>query len=110
MEALCAAKGVVPLDELFGVLAVAYARYTLYVLVDRQSLSLEELTDAVIGFEAKTTGSIATPTDHERVSVHLHHVVLPHLEALDLLAYDVDSQTITSTRAPGLASALGIEG
>ncbi|MCU4925250.1 hypothetical protein OB905_04515 [Halobacteria archaeon AArc-dxtr1] len=106
LDAVRSAEGELPLDELFGVLANAHARYTLYFLSDRQTATLEELTDAVTGFEAAATDRLAISTDHDRVRIQLHHVVLPKLDTLGYLEFDVETLTVARTNSPKLNAIL----
>lgn len=97
---LRALEGEAPLDELFEVLSDRQSRFTLYYLAETASATLDEVAEAVTGFEAQTGGTIATPTDKRAVKTRLYHRVLPRLDASGYVEFDADESTVTLTVSP----------
>ncbi|MGQ3411243.1 DUF7344 domain-containing protein [Natrinema sp. LN54] len=86
----------VPLDEAYALLANPRTRLTLHVLsACEPPLSVDRLTDAVAGRD---------DADERAVRLSLNHVVLPKLEAHDVLEYDCNSDTVRLDR-PVVAAA-----
>ncbi|QCS41411.1 hypothetical protein [Natrinema versiforme] len=86
----------VPLDEAYALLANPRTRLTLHVLsACEPPLSVDRLTDAVAGRD---------DADERAVRLSLNHVVLPKLEAHDVLEYDCDADTVRLDR-PVVAAA-----
>ncbi|PGF16639.1 hypothetical protein CP556_11265 [Natrinema sp. CBA1119] len=76
----------VPLDEAYALLANPRTRLTLHVLSTCEPpLPVDRLTDAVAGRD---------DADERAVRVSLSHVVLPKLEARDILEYDRETDTV----------------
>lgn len=87
-------------EQLAAVLARPHRKYLLSILVRKdRPLSLEELAGEVAAYEHPRW---TIDGDEETLSVALHHVDLPALEAVGLLRYDPDEKTIT--RDPALAT------
>jgi hypothetical protein len=57
--------------------------------------SLSELATVLAGWEATTSGGMATPDARARIEVELHHRHLPRLDAANLASYDASSKTVT---------------
>lgn len=76
----------VPLDEAYTLLSNPRTRLTLHVLSTCEPpLPVDRLTDAVTGRD---------DADERTVRVSLMHVVLPKLEARDVLEYDRETDTV----------------
>lgn len=76
-----------PPDLLFRAVADSSRRRLLAVLATEPEISLEELTDILVG-AASTTGGPVGPDDRKRVAVELRHTHLPLLADAGLLRYD----------------------
>ncbi len=76
----------VPLDEAYTLLSNPRTRLTLHVLSTCEPpLPVDRLTDAVTGRD---------DADERTVRVSLMHVILPKLEARDVLEYDHETDTV----------------
>ncbi|MFC6769773.1 DUF7344 domain-containing protein [Natrinema soli] len=76
----------VELDEAYALLANPRTRLILHMLSTCESpLPVDRLTDAVVGRD---------DADERAVRVSLVHVVLPKLEARDVLEYDRETDTV----------------
>lgn len=100
LATLQALEGDAPLDELFEVLSDQQSRFTLYYLSETSSATLEEVAEAVTGFAAKTSETIATPADERVVRIELYHRVLPELDARGYVEFDADERTVTLAEPP----------
>ncbi|WP_254862234.1 DUF7344 domain-containing protein [Halovivax gelatinilyticus] len=97
-------------DEVFDILSNRYGRYALYYLAHEPRSTLAEITDFVTGFWAMESASIATPSTRERVQIQLYHVVLPKLDDIDYIDFDVETLTIRKADVhPAVNTMLGIE-
>lgn len=100
LATLRALEGDAPLDEILEVLSDRQSRFALYYLAETNSATLDEVAEAVTGFEAQTAGAIATPTDERAVKTRLYHRVLPKLDARGYVEFDADESTVTLTVSP----------
>jgi DNA-binding transcriptional ArsR family regulator len=82
-----------PSDELFRVLADATRRRTLWLLLERQRTTLDELADTLIGWRAEER-DVVGPDERERIVLALSHVHLPMLRDSGLVAHDADGGKI----------------
>ena len=87
-------------SEMYDVLAVAYSRSVLTVLLDRSTVQFDELAEHVAGIEAMETGEIVTPTTYETIRIRLYHSVLPKLDEVGYIDFDIGDRTITSATIP----------
>lgn len=84
-------------EQLAAVLARPHRKHLLSILVRKDPpLSLEELAVELAAYEHPRW---TIDGDEETLSVALHHVDLPTLEAVGLLRYDPDERTITRNHA-----------
>lgn len=92
----------VPPDALFDALAHSYRRSTLALL---RGSSTVHVDDVVAHVAANVRpGDDESPDDvHSRVATAIHHVHLPKLAAVDLVAYDRESGTVAATDATDAA-------
>jgi len=83
-------------DEVFEALAEEQRRRTLRCLSDRQEqITLSELAVEVARSESDEPHVDCVPTDAvERIEIALHHVHLPKLEGVGLVAYDPDRHVV----------------
>jgi hypothetical protein len=106
LDRIRAFEGDLPPDEAFRALSDPYARYALSHLHGNPTTSLDALADVVTALEATATETIATPSDRDRVRVHLHHATLPKLDALGYVAFDPDEGTVIEADVPPAVYAL----
>lgn len=100
LPTLQALEGDAPLDEIFEVLSDQQTRFALYYLADTTTATLDEVAEAVTGFEAQASDTIATPDDKQDVRIQLYHRVLPRLDARGFVEFDADELTVTLTDSP----------
>lgn len=81
------------LDTLLDVLSAESRRMVVAYLREHDTASVDELTDVVVGWSQARGERVAGDT-WERTRTLLHHNHLPALDAADLVAYDVDEQTV----------------
>ena len=84
-------------DALYRALASTRRRQLLAVLRDTGpgGTSIDELATLLCGYDATETGTMGTPSDRDRLLVELTHVHLPHLDALGMVEYDQEAETVT---------------
>ncbi|WP_458189529.1 DUF7344 domain-containing protein [Haladaptatus sp. NG-WS-4] len=63
-------------------------RYTLYVLLEWDEVSVDELADILTGWLHATEYRMATPADRDQVVTELHQTHLPLLETAELVVYN----------------------
>lgn len=100
LAALQELEGEAPLDEIFEVLSDQLSRFALYYLAETDAATLDEVAEAVTGFEAQASERIATPADKEDARIQLYHRVLPKLDARGFVEFDVDELTVTLAEPP----------
>ena len=93
-------------SEMYDVLSVAYSRYVLSVLLDRSTVPFDELVEQVAGIEAIETDELVTPSAYERIRIRLYHSVLPKLEDVGYIDFDLADRTITSQTIPAHVQSL----
>jgi DNA-binding transcriptional ArsR family regulator len=96
-----------PLRELFGLLKNRRRRYALYCLNEAEDevLTLKELVDQLVRWEAKWGDGETAPTDERQtIRVELHHNHLPRLAEAGLVDYDTRSQTVRNATEPSVAT------
>ncbi|GCF12834.1 hypothetical protein Harman_07690 [Haloarcula mannanilytica] len=81
------------LDTLLDVLSSEPRRMVVAYLREHGSASVDELTDVVVGWSQARGERVADDT-WEQTRTVLYHNHLPALAAVDLVAYDVDEQTV----------------
>lgn len=95
-------QGVVTLalDDVFDLLAEPRCRLVLYYLANREEVAdLEELAEAIVRWEDDG------PADRDlvdRVECELHHVHLPRLAEMQVLEYDIRTNTVRYWGQPTL--------
>lgn len=100
LATLQALEGDAPLDEIFEALSDQQTRFALYYLADTDTATLDEVAEAVTGFEAQTSETIATPADKREVRIQLYHRVLPELDARGFVEFDADELTVALAEPP----------
>jgi len=75
-------------------LANPLARHTVRFIDAHPKATLDEVADAVAGFEAAETETLVTAGSRDRFSVRLYHVVLPQLDELGFVRFDPASRTV----------------
>ena len=107
--ALRAAADDLPFDDVVRLLGDRHARYALVALHDTPDSTLEELADVVTATDASAAGTIATPSDRDRIRLWLYHAILPRLEELGFLTFDTETRTVTDIDVPpAITDALGV--
>lgn len=87
-------QGEIPFTELdvsdreLRALADPLARHTLRYIGSHSAATLEEVADAVAGFEAAETETLVTAGSRDRFGVRLYHMVLPRLDELGFVRFD----------------------
>ena len=84
----------VGVDELLTALAHPRRRFVLYCLLERDSASVTELSDAVAGWEHADVTVPTTDEARDRVRTLLVHQHLPVLAESGLVAYDAERGTV----------------
>jgi len=109
LRALRAAAGDFPFDDVVRLLGDRHTRYVLLALHDDPAPTLEELADVVAATAASETGTIAAPSDRDRIRLWLYHAILPRLADLGFITFDSDAKAVTDTDIPAAVSdALGV--
>ncbi|MFD1564721.1 hypothetical protein ACFR99_14360 [Haloarchaeobius amylolyticus] len=109
LRALHAAADDFPFDDIVRLLGDRHTRYVLVSLHDDPTPTLEELADVVAATDASETGTIAAPSDRDRIRLWLYHAILPRLADLGFIAFDSDAKAVTDTDIPAAVSdALGV--
>lgn len=80
-------------DDLFGALSAGERRHLLYGLLEEPTRSFDEVADLLAGRESGARGPVG-PGGRRRIASRLHHVHLPLLEDVGLLAYDPETGRI----------------
>lgn len=88
-----AADGGAELDDLFRVAREEIRRVTLYLLLERERVPVEELADAVAGWVRARRGAVATRAYRDEVGLELSHRHLPHMADANLVEYDREAGT-----------------
>ncbi|ELZ23924.1 DUF7344 domain-containing protein [Natrinema limicola] len=108
LRALRAAADELPFDDVVRLLGDRHARPVLVYLHDHPAPTLEELADVVAAADASETGTIAAPSDRDRIRLRLYHSILPRLEDLGFITFDTAAKTVTDTDIPeSVSAALG---
>ena len=63
-------------------------------------MQFDELAEYVAGIEAMECGDIVTPTAYETIRIRLYHSVLPKLDEVGYIDFDLRDRTITSATIP----------
>ncbi len=82
-------------DRVYRALANTPRRYTLYVLAERQRISLDELADVLTGWIHAGEYRMATPADREQLLVELHERHVPLLRQAGFVHYDERTATLS---------------
>jgi histidinol-phosphate/aromatic aminotransferase/cobyric acid decarboxylase-like protein len=94
-------------DGQLRALSSPHVRHTLRWLDSYPQTTLAELTDAVAGFEGAQSETVVTAEGRDRIRTQLYHTVLPKLEALGFVDFDVDERTVERAEIPpGVAQLL----
>lgn len=88
-----------PVRALMQAFADPVARYTVYYLLERQTVSVDRLAEVVVGWLNADTGSVATRSDRDRTRTMLYHVHLPVLDSLGVVEFDSDDRTVATAEA-----------
>jgi hypothetical protein len=75
-------------DGVFRALVDRTRRYSLYLLLDRRSMSTSELADVLTGWLHAAGYGLADSDDRERLRAELYHVHLPTLVDAELVECD----------------------
>ena len=109
LRALRVAADEFPFDDVVRLLGDCHTRSVLVYLHDSPAPSLEELADVVAAAAASETGTIAAPSDRDRIRLRLYHSILPRLEDLGFITFDTAAKTVTDTDIPeAVSAALGV--
>jgi len=109
LRALRAAADELPFDDVVRLLGDCHSRSVLVYLHDHPAPTLEELADVVAATAASETGTIAEPSDRDRIRLWLYHATLPRLEDLEFIAFDTETKAVTDTDVPAaVTAALGV--
>ena len=81
-------------DRFYRALASTQRRRLLSLLCDEREETVDELATVLTGWDATTTDTMATPADHERLTIELVHSHLPLLEESGLVTYDRERATV----------------
>ena len=81
-------------EALFEALGTDGCRRTLYVLLDRREVEVEELADALAGWRSVAEGAVVGPEEHRDLLVALRHAHLPALAERGLLRYDRETGAV----------------
>ena len=85
-------------DELFDVLSQTRRRTVLSILTERQSaMDVSALADEVAARETDAAPATLSESTVHEIKVTLHHVHLPKLDDVELVDYDRDDRTVTTT-------------
>ena len=83
-----------PLDRILAVLSDPLAVYTVSALSVGERVPLTDLADLVTGWVYADASQAAGPADRDRIRLLLYHVYLPKLDALDIVEFDAEAQTV----------------
>lgn len=83
-----------PVRALMQAFADPFARFTVYYLLERQTVSVDRLAEVVVAWLNADTGSVATRSDRDRMRTILYHVHLPVLDSLGVVEFDPDDRTV----------------
>lgn len=89
-----------PVDDVLRALADSDARTVVAFVATRPEASLDRLAGVVVGASVAGENRIASPAEHDRTAVKLHHDTLPRLEDCGFLAYDPDERRVTDADVP----------
>ena len=87
-------------------LANPLARHTVRFIDAHPKATLDEVADAVAGFEAADTDAIVTASTRDRFQIKLYHVVLPRLDDVGLVQFDRTARTVERADIPDGVAAL----
>jgi hypothetical protein len=82
-----------PPTQLFKALAGSRRCHVLSVLLDRPELSIDELTDIVVGWHTTIDGP-SGPDEWAQVKIELVHAHLPLLDDVGLVEFDADADEV----------------
>ncbi len=83
------------IDAVFEALADEYGRYVLRYLTEHDTVTFDELCDAVTGWKHAVDG-VADWDDRRHTAIRLHHATLPKLDRMGFVVYDVDERLVIS--------------
>ena len=89
-----------PVDDVLRALADGDARTVVAFVATRPEASLDRLAGVVVGASVAGEDRIASPAEHERTEITLHHDILPRLEDCGFLTYDSDARRVTDVDVP----------
>jgi|GEM_PF-293110 len=81
-------------ERLFEALGTDGCRRTLYVLLDRREVEVEELADVLAGWRVAGTEDVVGPDERREALLSLRHAHLPALAERGLLRYDRETGTV----------------
>jgi hypothetical protein len=73
------------LDDILQVLAVCYRRWILYLLMERELMTIDAVASELRTIDKAVTGETVAET---RVTIRLHHADLPKLVDAGFIEYD----------------------
>lgn len=91
-------------DALYRSLASSERRRVLYVLLERQHASVDELADVLSGWKATTEGGVVGAETRRRLYTALHHTHLPQLSEAGVVTYDAGDRTVSLASLPETAA------
>lgn len=80
--------------QFYRAMASRERRRLLYVLLDRDERTVEEVATVLVGWDATESGTVGDPDDRNLVLLRLVHIHLPLLDDVGLVAYDEDRGTV----------------
>lgn len=89
-------EAVLRLDTVYDALAHPTRRAVCYLLSERDRWSLTDLAARVAALEEDVAPSAVDGTARDRASAALHHVHLPWLADLGVVAFDADAGTVSA--------------
>ncbi|MFW5934844.1 MAG: DUF7344 domain-containing protein [Halolamina sp.] len=80
--------------QFYRAMASRERRRLLYVLLDRDERTVEEVATVLLGWDVTGSGAAGDPDDRNLVLLRLVHIHLPLLNDVGLVAYDEDRGTV----------------
>ncbi|WP_049981500.1 DUF7344 domain-containing protein [Halolamina rubra] len=74
--------------QFYRAMASRERRRLLYVLLDGEERTVEEVATVLVGWDATESGTVGDPDDRNLVLLRLVHIHLPLLDDAGLVAYD----------------------
>ncbi|MFC7096364.1 DUF7344 domain-containing protein [Halobaculum marinum] len=87
-------------DDLYRALAGRGRRRTMAILLDSGVRHVDDIATVLLGWEVSESNGVGSPAERDRIAVRLHHVDLPVLADVGLIAYDPESRVVAPTEVP----------